>query len=140
MIQKDLFETFLVLVECSKALADDSGVSCQLPTKKDDPRVWHHVAINHFLYTKSSFVVQLNCSVWGQEGVFRVFLTTDLSHAAIVERSAPIEVRTNREYRLDSYFSTVLPCSDNDIRALSVQRPRCAGPSDKVRVYGQGKI
>ncbi len=74
-----------------------------------------------------------------QEGVFRVFLTTDLTHAAIVERSAPIRVTTNREYHLGSFFSTVFPCPNDVVRPLTVRRPECARSSDKIRVYGHGK-
>ena len=73
-------------------------------------------------------------------GIFRVFLTTDLSHAAIIERSGPIKVRTNREYALSSDFSTILPCQLDDIKPLNVRRPRCAGRDDKVRAYGQGTL
>lgn len=138
MIQKDHFGASLVLVECSKSL-NYRGEGCQLPSKKDDPRVWYNVDLSHFLYTKSSFVETFNCSLWGQEGIFQVFLTTDLTHASIVERSSPIRVRTNQEYNLESYFSsTVLPCPPQDIRAIKVRRPQCAGVDDKIRVYGQG--
>lgn len=84
--------------------------------------------------------MKFNCSVWGQEGIFRLFLTTDLTHAAIIERSGPIKVRTNREYAMDmeNYVGTVFPCPKGDIKALNVDRPRCAGQDDKVRLYGRG--
>ena len=137
--QKEVpFITSVVLVECSKSL--DYRGSCQLPTspREDHNRVWHWEATPHFLYQQSSFSIELSCSVFGQEGIFRVFLTTDLSHAAIIERSGPIKVRTNREYSLSSDFTTVFPCQSDDIKPLNVRRPSCAGDDDKVRVYGQG--
>ena len=135
---EDPFVTSLVLVECSKSL--DYRGSCQLPSSSRDHehRIWHRVSAPHFLYQQSSFEIELNCSVWGQEGIFRVFLTTDLSHAAIIERSGPIRVQTNREYSLQSDFSTIFPCPSDDIKPLNVRRPRCAGNDDKVRVYSQG--
>ena len=127
------FDTWLTLVECSKAV-DYSG-ECQL----NEQRIWHKESIGHFLYQKSSFLHRLNCSVWGQEGTFALFLETNLEHAAIVERSAPIRVKTNREYSLESYASTVFPCRKNDILPIALRRPQCAGNADKVRVYSQGK-
>ena len=126
------FESWLTLVECSKSIDFHEG--CQLNEK----RVWSKTPIGHFLYQKSSFVHRINCSVWGQEGIFSFFLETDLKHAAIVERSAPITVKTNREYRLESYVSTVFPCRQKDILPLALRRPSCAGPLDKVRAYSQG--
>ena len=128
--------TSLVLVECSKSLTYRGP--CQLPSSPSHPRVWHRTPMQHFLYRKSSFQVELNCSIWGQEGVFRLFLTTDLNHAAVIERSAPIKVRRNRDYALDSYFEAIFPCPSGDIKPINVKRPRCAGADDKVRVYGRG--
>ena len=60
----DAFESELLLVECSKSL--NYRGSCQMPTKKNDPRIWHSKKLKHFLYQKSSFEVRLNCSIWGQ--------------------------------------------------------------------------
>ena len=128
-----LFDTWLTLVECSKSLAYNDE-ECQLNSKK----IWYKSSIGHFLYQKSSFVHRLNCSVWGQEGTFALFLETNLKHAAVIERSAPIKVKTNREYHLESYSTTVFPCGKNDILPITLRRPKCAGKSDKVRVYGQG--
>ena len=130
---KSWFDTQLTLVECSKSL--DYVDECQLNRRK----IWYKSSIGHFLYQKSSFVQHLNCSVRGQEGTFVLFLETDLTHAAVIERSAPIKVKTNREYHLESYADTVFPCRKNDILPISLRRPKCAGQSDKVRVYGQGK-
>ena len=54
-------------------------------------------------------------------------------------RSNQIQVMINTEYHLGSYFSSILPCVQNDIKTLTVQRPYCAPMSDKVRAFGQGK-
>lgn len=67
-----------------------------------------------------------------------MFFTTDLTHAAVIGVSRPIVVRQNREYKLDSYFSTVFPCHEDDVKPLTVRRPQCAGEDDKVRVFSQG--
>ena len=80
----------------------------------------------------------VGCSVWGQKGTFRVFLATDLTHMAVVARSDVISVETNVEYELGSFFSSVYPCPPNDIKTITVKRPKCAPVSDKIRAYGQG--
>ena len=60
----DVFQSSLVLVECSKSLI--SHGSCQIPTKRNDPRIWYWHDLSHYIYQKSSFEVKLNCSLWGQ--------------------------------------------------------------------------
>jgi hypothetical protein len=57
----------------------------------------------------------------------------------MIARSGPIQVTINTDYKLGSYFSSILPCVNNDIKTLTVQRPDCAPLSDKVRAFGQGK-
>ncbi len=92
------------------------------------------------LYRKASFSVTLNCSLWGQSGTFRVFLRTNLSHAAVVARSDAIRVDQNSAYAVRSLESQfVLPCLGEDIKPLAVDRPRCSGLRDRIRVYGQGE-
>jgi hypothetical protein len=73
----DPFVTSLVLVECSKSL--DYRDSCQLPSPRDHHRVWRRVTIPHFLYQKSSFAIDFNCAVWGQEGNFALHFTNKCS-------------------------------------------------------------
>ena len=68
-----------------------------------------------------------------------MFLTSDLTHAAVIERSAPIKVTTNREYHLGSFFSSVPSCYENEVMPINVRQPKCSGADDKIRVYGQGK-
>ena len=68
-----------------------------------------------------------------------MFLTSDLSHAAVIERSGPIRVTTSEIYHLESFFSSVPPCHENEVMPINVRLPKCAGMDDKIRVYGQGK-
>ena len=68
-----------------------------------------------------------------------MFLTSDLSHAAVIERSGPIRVTTSEMYHLESFFSSVPPCHENEVMPINVRLPKCAGMDDKIRVYGQGK-
>ena len=72
--------------------------------------------------------------------MFRVFLTSDLTHAAIIERSGPIKVTTNREYHLESFLDSVPPCHENEVVPINVRQPKCSAIDDKIRVYGQGTI
>ena len=133
------FASRLDLVECGKGTEEDSGGDCQAPSDDADRRLWatHRV---HNLYRRSSVNLNLNCSTWGQPGTFRLFLRTNLSHAAVVARSAPITVVVNPDYEIKSVDSQfVLPCLKNDIKPFSVRRPACAAVNDKIRVYGQGE-
>ena len=111
---------------------------CQAPTSSRDRRVWYSRDVED-LYSRSSVSMTVGCSVWGQKGTFRVFLATNLTHMAVVARSEVISVETNVEYELGSFFSSVYPCPPNDIKAITVKRPKCAPVSDKIRAYGQGK-
>ena len=131
------FASRLDLVECGKGT--EAGIDCQAPSDDADRRLWatHRV---HNLYRRSSVNLNLNCSTWGQPGTFRLFLRTNLSHAAVVARSAPITVVVNPDYEIKSVDSQfVLPCLKNDIKPFSVRRPACAAVNDKIRVYGQGE-
>ena len=128
------FASRLDLVQCG-----EEGADCQAPSDDADRRLWatHRV---HNLYRRSSVNLNLNCSTWGQPGTFRLFLRTNLSHAAVVARSAPITVVVNPDYEIKSADSQfVLPCLKNDIKPFSVRRPACAAVNDKIRVYGQGE-
>ena len=129
------FASRLDLVQCG----GEEGADCQAPSDDADRRLWatHRV---HNLYRRSSVNLNLNCSTWGQPGTFRLFLRTNLSHAAVVARSAPITVVVNPDYEIKSADSQfVLPCLKNDIKPFSVRRPACAAVNDKIRVYGQGE-
>ena len=135
------FASRLDLVECSKGTEAGDGGSrdCQAPSDDADRRLWASRGV-HNLYRRSSVNLNLNCSTWGQPGTFRLFLRTNLSHAAVVARSAPITVVVNPDYEIKSVDSQfVLPCLKNDIKPFSVRRPACAAVNDKIRVYGQGE-
>lgn len=133
------FETRLELIECSKSLAEPEHQDCQAPTDPGDKRIWASLTMDN-LYRKASVALSINCSTWGQSGTFRLFLRTNLSHAAIVARSSAIVVRDNPGYGLKSEEAQfIFPCLENDIKPFSVVRPKCASDRDKVRVYGQGK-
>ena len=56
----------------------------------------------------------------------------------VIARSQEISVETNVEYSLDSFFSSIYPCPQNDIKTITLKRPKCAPLSDKIRAYGQG--
>ena len=135
------FRVFTELVKCSNTLPmgrSDPG-DCQAPTSLEDTRVWFLQEMRN-IYTQSSWVIQVDCSVWGSEGVFRVFLRTNLTHMGIIARSKPITVVTNTEYNLGVMdFGSIYPCPNQDVRPVTVTRPQCAPESDKVRAYGQGK-
>ena len=132
------FATSLDLVECSSNTSSPEAQDCQAPTAPEDKRLWLSLPIDN-LYRKSSLTLQLNCSVWGQSGTFRLFLRTNLSHASVVTRSAAILVKDNPGYAVRSEESQyVFPCLRNDIKPFSVIRPKCASDRDKLRVYGQG--
>ncbi len=134
------FASRLDLVECSKSTDEaDANRDCQAPSDDSDRRLWLTHRVGN-LYRRSSFTLNLNCSTWGQPGVFRLFLRTNLSHTSVVARSSPIVVHVNPDYKVESVDSQfVLPCLKNDIKPFSVRRPACAAVDDKIRVYGQGK-
>ena len=139
------FSSRLDLVQCSKDLPGDGEddpehVDCQAPSQPDDGRIWMSHPVEN-LYLRPSFAVNLNCSVWSSSGVFRLFLRTNLSHAAVIARSPAVSVSVNREYSVSSPEADfVLPCLREDVKPVFVRRPKCAANNDKIRVYGQGKI
>ena len=55
----------------------------QAPTSHKDKRIWFSRRIPQ-LYSRSSVRVNINCSTWGKEGTFRVFLRTNLTHMAVI--------------------------------------------------------
>ena len=76
-------------------------------------------------------VFRLNCSLWGEAGSFRVFLTTNLTSSRVISSSAVIRVVGNRKFGLDSFFSAVLPCQPGKFKRyyhkilIVVMRSRC---------------
>ena len=143
------FASQLDLVECARTPQGSSEKSekekdCQAPAAMkvaDDRsrRLWWSMPVAN-LFRRSSFTVTLNCSVWGQSGTFRLFLRTNLSHAGIVARSAPIRVGVNRDYQVKNVEAPfVLPCVGDDVKVVEVRNPRCADANDRIRVYGQGQ-
>ena len=130
------FQVDLELVQCSESV--QANADCQVPTSLHSPKVWFTSEIGN-LYTQSSFKVQIQCSVWGQPGTYRMFLRTNLTHMAVVSRSQAIIVDASPEYKLGSYFSSIFPCPPNDIKTITVRRPKCSPLSDKIRAYGQSR-
>ena len=138
------FKVSLDLVQC-RSHDSHGGVAqqgdCQAPTDggSDNKRVWFSKEVRNF-FLDSTIAVRIKCSIWGQPGIFRIFLRTNLTHMAVVARSAPILVDLNLEYKLDSFFTAIYPCQPNDNKVITVKRPKCAPLSDKVRAYGQGTL
>ena len=102
------FTTKLELVECSRSVVDPQGQDCQAPTEDSEDakskRVWFSQDVPS-LYRRPSFSVTLNCSVWGQSGTFRLFLRTNLSHAAVVARSDAVQVKPSQAFKVSFHRS-----------------------------------
>ena len=135
------FQVTAELVQCTKILPTGHSTpkDCQAPTSLNDPRVWFTQEMGN-IYTKSSWVIPIDCKVWGSEGIFRIFLRTNLTHMGIFARSRPITVITNTEYDLGVIdFGSIYPCPNKDVRPVTVTRPQCSPIADKIRAYGQSK-
>ena len=102
----DPFVTSLVLVECSKSL--DYRDSCQLPSPRDHHRVWRRVTIPHFLYQKSSFAIDFNCAVWGQEGNFALPFSNKLMLFSLHQSLIKNQIQSTIRKRWDSFASSLL--------------------------------
>ncbi|CAB4069890.1 unnamed protein product [Lepeophtheirus salmonis] len=128
------FAPRLELVECSKSLVNPYSQDCQI---SNEAKIWYSYTLPPNFYQRAAMEVSINCSYWGQEGTYRTFLRTDLTHVPIIARSKPIVVERNPVYRLSTNYKSIYPCLENDIKPINVERPFCASGSDRIQVYGQ---